>query len=248
MGRSLPRIRAISGRAGVNVVVATGLYFFDTIPGPYASLRPGAGGEDPLTAMFVADIEDGSAATGIRSGIIKCAVDRQGLTPDVERVLRASARAHRRTGVPITTHTAAKSRTGLEQQRVFGEEGVDLSRVIIGHCDDTTDLEYHERLIDNGSYVGMDRLALDADPPLADRLATVATLCERGYADRIVLSHDTAAFNNWGTTAEAMLPDTYLGIARRVLPGLLEHGVTPAQIDAMLIANPRRIFERQGAY
>jgi phosphotriesterase-related protein len=31
---------------------------------------------------------------------------------------------------------------GLDQQRIFREEGVDLSRVVIGHSGDTTDIEY----------------------------------------------------------------------------------------------------------
>ena len=47
-------------------------------------------------------------------------------------MLRATAQAHRRTGVPISTHTHARKRVGLDQQRVFREEGVDLSRVVIG--------------------------------------------------------------------------------------------------------------------
>lgn len=104
--------------------------------------------------------------TGIRAGILKCATDEPGVTPDVERVLRAVARAHLRTGVPISTHTHAPTRHGLDQQRIFREEGVNLGRVVIGHCDETTDLAYLEPL------------------------DTLAELCRRGYAGRIVLSHD----------------------------------------------------------
>ena len=243
MGRDLPRVRAIAEHAQVNVVAATGLYFFDTLPGPYAGLRC-VDGEDPIAEMMVRDIVEGSAGTGIRAGIIKCAVDVPGLTPDVVRVLRACATAHHRTGVSITTHTHAASRTGLLQQEVLAQAGVDLSRVVIGHCDDTTDLDYHEALLANGSYLGMDRLELDTGPPRADRLATVAELCARGYADRLVLSHDTAAFVNWGTAAEGMAPDTYLRIAREVLPALRERGVTDAHIEEMLVANPRRVLDR----
>jgi len=72
---------------------------------------------------------------------------RAGITPGVERVLRAVAQAHKRTGVPISTHTHAGLRRGLEQQRIFEEEGVDLSRVIIGHSGDSTDIGYLEELI-----------------------------------------------------------------------------------------------------
>ena len=57
-----------------------------------------------------------------------------------------------RTGVPISTHTHAATRRGLDQQRIFAEEGVDLTRVVIGHSGDSTDLDYLEELIGAGSY------------------------------------------------------------------------------------------------
>ncbi len=97
--------------------------------------------------MFVRDITDGIADTGVKAGILKCATDEPGVTPGVERVLRAVAQAHRATGVPISTHTHARTRRGLEQQRIFAEEGVDLSRVVIGHSGDTTDLDYLEAVM-----------------------------------------------------------------------------------------------------
>jgi phosphotriesterase-related protein len=33
-----------------------------------------------------------------------------------------------------------------------------------------------------------------------------------------------------------------------VIPALKERGVTDEQLNTMLVENPRRIFERQGAY
>src|SRR5205807_2646373 len=113
------------------------------------------------------------------------------------RVLRAVAQAHRQTGVPISTHTHAASRRGLDQQRVFQEEGVDLTRVVIGHSGDTTDAAYLEEIIANGSYIGMDRFGIDAMLPFEDRVGIVATMCERGHADKMVLSHDASCFMDW---------------------------------------------------
>ncbi|BDZ51438.1 hypothetical protein GCM10025867_36790 [Frondihabitans sucicola] len=91
---------------------------------------------------------------------MKVATDSFGVTDDLDLLLRATARVHRRTGVPISTHAAAHSEQGLAQQRIFREEGVDLSRVIIGHVGDLVDLSYAERLIEAGSTVGLDRLGI----------------------------------------------------------------------------------------
>src|SRR5215467_553844 len=121
-----------------------------------------------MVEMFVRDIREGIADTGIKAGILKCATDEPGVTKDVERILRATAQAHRRTGVPISTHTHAQRRVGLDQQRIFREEGVDLSRVDIGHSGDTTDLDYLEKLIAAGSYIGMDRFGIDTILPFAE--------------------------------------------------------------------------------
>jgi phosphotriesterase-related protein len=204
-----------------------------------------------MTEMFVKDIEEGIADTGVKAAILKCATDYQGLTPGVERVLRAVAQAHRQTGVPISTHTHARTKRGLEQQRIFEEEGVDLSRVIIGHSGDTTDLDYLEELTSRGSYLGMDRFGIDSLLPFEDRVTTVARMCERGQADKMVLSQDAACFSDWfpEETVGAMLPNWhYLHIHNDVIPALKQRGVTDQQITTMLVDNPRKIFERQGSY
>ena len=133
LGRYIPRIKTIAEHVDLNIIVATGLYTFNELPHYYAN-RPVENGVDPMTVHFVRDIEQGIADTGIRAGVIKCATDRFGVTPDVERTLRACAQAHRQTGCPITTHTSAAEQVGLDQQRIFKEEGIDLTRVVIGHC------------------------------------------------------------------------------------------------------------------
>jgi phosphotriesterase-related protein len=172
------------------------------------------------------------------------------VTPDVELVLRSVARAQRATGVPISTHTHALTKRGLEQQDVFESEGVDLSRVVIGHSGDTTDLAYLEEIMRRGSFIGMDRFGIDPILSFDDRVATVATLCERGHADQMVLSHDAACFIDLSPNIRAHLPNShYLHITRDVIPALEKHGVSQDQIDQMLITNPRRIFEQPlGAY
>ncbi|MUL82644.1 MULTISPECIES: phosphotriesterase [unclassified Mycolicibacterium] len=252
LGRYLPRIARIAAATEINIIVATGVYTYHDVPMTFWYRGPGTAlaGPDPMVEMFVRDIEEGVAGTGIKAAILKCATDEPGVTPGVERVLRAVSQAHRQTGVPISTHTHAASRRGLEQQRIFAEEGVDLSRVVIGHCGDTTDIDYLEELIANGSYIGMDRFGADVFLPFADRVATVATMCERGHAEKMVLSHDAwCYFDALPDEITAILPSTgYLHIHNDVLPALRERGVTEEQITTMLVDNPRRIFDGQGGY
>lgn len=253
LGRYIPRIATLAARIDLKILVATGIYTFNELPHYWGRRVPGSGphGSDPMVNLFVRDITEGIAGTGIKAAVIKCATDRPGVTPDVERVLRACAEAHRATGTPITTHTHAASRRGLEQQEIFRSEGVDLSRVVIGHSGDTDDLGYLEELIANGSILGMDRFGIDGYLTTEKRVAVIAELCRRGYADRMVLSHDASCYLDWipGEIPPSAMPHWhYLHISRDVIPALLEAGVTQAQIDTMLTDTPRRFLENAGAY
>jgi phosphotriesterase-related protein len=253
LGRYIPRIARIAAATELNIVVATGLYTYHDVPMFFHYRGPGAplGGPEPMIEMFVRDIEHGIADTGIKAAILKCATDEPGVTRGVERVLRAVAAAHRQTGVPISTHTHAASRRGLEQQAIFAEEGVDLTRVVIGHSGDTTDIGYLEELIAGGSYLGMDRFGVDAFLGFEDRVNTVATMCERGHADKMVLSHDASCY--FDALPEETLPIAlpnwhYLHIHNDVIPALKQRGVTDEQLATMLVDNPRTIFSKQGGY
>jgi phosphotriesterase-related protein len=129
--------------------------------------------------------------------------------------------------------------------RVLAEEGTDLSRVIMGHSGDTTDLGYLTSLADAGCLLGMDRFGIDILLPFEQRVDTVAELARRGYADRMVLSHDAACYIDWfpQQAIGVFAPAWHFGhLFDDVLPALLDRGVTEAQVEAMLVANPRRYF------
>jgi phosphotriesterase-related protein len=253
LGRYIPRIQRIADQVGVNIVVATGLYTYNDVPHYLHFRGPGTpfGGEDPLVDMFVEDITTGIAGTGVKAAFLKCATDHEGVRPGVERVLRAVSKAHRATGVPIMTHSHPVSRRGLEQQNVFDSEGVDLSRVLIGHSGDTTDLDYLAEVADRGSILGMDRFGLDTILSFEDRVNTVAAMCERGYANRMVLSQDASCYIDWLPSEQ--LPQFapnwhYLHISNDVLPALRERGVSEQDITTMMVDTPRAFFEHTGAY
>ena len=247
LGRYIPRIQRIAEQTDLNIVVATGVYTYNEVPFQFHFSGPGLLFDvpEPMTEMFVNDIENGIAGTGVKAAFLKCAIEEQGMTPGVERVMRAVAQAHVRTGAPITVHTNVHNRSGLETQRVLREEGADLTKVVIGHSGDSTDLDYLMELADAGSILGMDRFGLDVLLPFEQRVGTVAQLVERGYADRMVLAHDASCFIDWfdpQAKAQAVPNWNYRHISEDVLPALLERGVSQEQIQTMLVDNVRRYF------
>jgi len=239
LGRDIDLIAAVARRTQVHIVVATGVWW---MPQRYFS----AHGVDAVADLFIRDISQGIANSGVKAAIIKCATDTAGVTPVIDNVLRASARAQKATGVPISTHTWAAGRTGELQQAIFAQEGVDLSRVIIGHSGDSEDLGYLRGLMERGSTIGMDRFGLENFLPTSKRVEVVAKLCAEGYAAKMVLSHDancwTDMLSEEGKRKTRPLWH-YNHISDDILPALRKAGVSDDQIDQMLVHNPRAIFE-----
>jgi phosphotriesterase-related protein len=246
LGRYIPRIQRIAEQVDLNIVVATGCYTYDDVPfffhhrGP--ALDPAL--PDPMVDLFVADIEEGITGTGVKAGLLKCAIDHQGMTRGVERVMRAVAAAHRRTGVPITVHTHPTSRTGLEVQRVLGDEGVDPRRVVLGHSGDTTDVDHLTELAEAGFVLGFDRFGINLATTFEARADTLVEMCRRGFAGQIVLSQDASCYIDWlAPGVMDLLPQWhYTHLLDDVLPYVREHGVTEEQIETMLVTNPREYF------
>jgi phosphotriesterase-related protein len=252
-GRYIPRIRRIAEQVPeLNIVVATGCYTFDEVPMFFWRRTPadeelaGRPAVDPMQSFFVRDITDGITGTGARAGMLKCAVDAGGLTPGVERVLRNVARAHVATGgTPITIHTHAAGKHGPGILAVLREEGVDLSRVVLGHSGDAVrDPDYLESMAEAGLTLGMDRFGIDHFASFQERSDLVVELCRRGLAGRMVLSHDTCCHIDWFSpgTLTPLKDWHYLHISQDVLPYLRDHGVPEDDIEAMLVRNPARIL------
>ena len=249
VGRNVPRVQRINEAVpDLNIVVATGIYTYGDVPnyfryrgrGVHASLP------EPMVDLFVGDIRDGIQGTGVKAGLLKCAIDEPGMQPGVERVLRAVAMTNRETGTPIMVHTHPGTKTGIDVARVLDEEGVPPSAVQLAHSGDTPDVEHLTELAEKGYYLGMDRFGIELHVSFDQRVDTVVELCRRGFAGQMGLAQDAACYLDWmePATAAMMVNWNYLHIGRDVIPALLERGVTAEQVDEMLVGTPRRWFEQ----
>jgi phosphotriesterase-related protein len=234
--------RRVAEASGLNVILATGIYTYEYLPQFLLSRD-----EDAIAGIFVHEIENGIQGTGIKPAFIKCACDEPGMTANIEKVHRAAARASNRTGRPIMAHSRPASRTGLDQMRVFREEGVDPAKVQIAHTGDTDDVEHIERLLETGCWIGMDRYGLDVYLPTEPRNATVLALLKRGYADRMFLSQDYCSTIDWFPRevqhylkANEVPNWSMTFLFEGVIPELKERGMTDDQLQQMMVENPKR--------
>ena len=254
IGRDVDFMAEASVKSGMRIICATGLYKED-LGGAYFKFYMHMGtGADEIADVYIKEITEGVGDAGVKPGFIKCATGvlkneagRPHITPYEEMCLRAAARASKATGVPISTHTD-EAMLGLEQLAIFTSEGVDSRRVIVGHTGDTSNLAYHTSIMDKGAYVGCDRFGLEFVLPDKLRLATVIGLCGVGYANKIVLSHDSVGC--FKGRSLALPPEQRHLIAnwqpnhlfKNLLPKMREAGVSEDKIRMMLVDNPRRWF------
>lgn len=243
-GRDVRFMKAVAERTGVHIVPCTGIYSYDYLPHYFANRDA-----DVMAAHFVEDLERGIQGTQIRAAFLKCAADAAGVTENVEKIHRAVARASVQTGAPIMAHSMPAVATGPRQVEIFEEEGVDLARVQIAHCGDTDDVQYIERLLEKGVYVGLDRYGLEMFLPIDKRNATAAELLRRGHAARLMISQDFCATIDWfpPEAGEILIGQGAIRnwsmtlVFDEVLPALREQGaLDDAAFQTIFVENPRR--------
>jgi len=225
----------ISAATGVNILMGAGWYREVVYPDYVAETST-----EDLARFLVSEIEDGVDGTGVRPGFIgEIGTERGHITPVVERVFRAAARAHVRTGIPILTHTTHWGELALEQLDLLAEEGVDPSVVIVSHLGDRRGIDNILPIAERGAWLNVDNLGfVGGYAPLEFRADNVAELCSRGLAERVMLSNDIcelgqlAAYGGVG----------YAHVITTFLPMLRERGVSDEDIQLMTVTNPSRAF------
>lgn len=245
LGRDPELLRHVAFESGVNLINVTG-WWLDV---PRFMLGVGA---NQMADEFIRDINEGFRGTDIKAGMLKCAADFEGVTPPLETMARAVARAHLQTGVPIMVHSYPTGHVAKRQIEIFREEGVDLTRVKIDHSNDTTDTDYLKWILDQGCFLGLDRYPGRLVSPHM-RTVTLKRLMDMGYAERLCPSHDCICLHIHNEQADGSIPaehaftasnpDQYLYMHRHVIPELLQMGATQADIDMLFIDNPKRLFE-----
>ncbi|MEE2884301.1 MAG: phosphotriesterase-related protein [Chloroflexota bacterium] len=242
-GRDIEALIEVSDKTGINIIICTGTWL--DVPRLFWETDP-----ELVAELYINEIEKGIEDTGVKAGFIKVATDVGGITPPQEIVLRAAARAQKRTGIPILTHTFAAERIGDQQIKILNNESADMNLVSIGHSSDTTDMEYLEGILQSGAWLGMDRNpeGIPGTATPSERVQTVKTLIDLGWGHRVMLGHD------WDSNViphrqqqrierESKNPDSYSYITRKFIPELHNLGSDANDTKKLLVDNPRKFFE-----
>ncbi|MFF0865774.1 phosphotriesterase [Nonomuraea sp. NPDC003560] len=257
LGRDPAGLRRLAEETGVTVVMGCGRHHPTRTAIPAArdaaapasargaaaptSARDVAAPAEELTEELVRDLTEG--VRGVRAGIIGELAALDPGVPAERALLVAAARAAAATGAAVSL---ARNEDPAVQQRVLdllAEEGADLTRVAVGHCDALSprpdDLE---PLLGRGVFVQFDQLgrlptALSVSDD-QDVAAAVLELARRGHAGRLLLSQ--------GVRAKSQLlaygGGGYAFVLRQFVPYLRMLGADDELIETLTVRNPRRLL------
>lgn len=242
IGRDPQKLARIAKMSGLKIVMGTGFYLEFSHPEWLKAMDV-----DAVTEFIVNDIGGGPTQPDIMGGIIGEVGVSKDFTPEERKSLRASARAARITGVPLTIHLPGWERLAHQVLDIVEEEGAALRHTVLCHMNPShDDLDYQKSLAARGAFLEYDMIGMDyyyadqnAQSPSDEQNArAIRSLVDLGYADRILLSQDVflkimlTRFGGFG----------YGFILKHFVPRLKRHGVDQDTIDRMLIDNPRSVF------
>ena len=225
IGRDIELLKRVSEQSSVNIICSTGFYYTDE-PVLYNTSA------EQLCEYMVTDARD------VNAGIIKCAVENETINGFQEKLLRASAKAHLQTKLPIVMHTNAKNQNALKALEILFSEGVNPNAVTVGHLSDTDDLEYVKSIASYGCYIGLDRLyEKKSEEYVSKKVQSIMELCRAGYEEQILLSHDALFFNGFEAEPEIREQPRFSYCFDYVLPKL------PKSLsDKLMVQNPMRML------
>lgn len=239
LGRNPRALRRISEAAGIRVIMGSGWYRECVYPAVVHERDANA-----LADLIVDDILQGAEGTDVRAGIIgEIGTERKHITPAQERVFRAAARAQRRTGACIMTHTTHFGELAMEQIALLREESVLPGRIAISHLGDRYDTTQLLRIAREGVFVSIDNIGYVGNgyPPDEVRMRNVCLLAAEGHLPQIVLGGDICQKSH----LLAYGGKGYAHLLRSFLPLLQAHGIPEDAIHHMTVANPARMLDIQ---
>ena len=235
MGRDVKKLKELSQRCNVNIVAATGCYL-EAYHTPWVKSCQ----VEELAELFYREITEGIDDTGIKAGVIgEVAAGQHGMATSEEKVLTAAAMAGKRANCAVTTHCQLGG-LALEQSALLQKNGMNPSKIILGHLDLVNDCDYLEAVLKTGVNIGFDTIGKVAYLSDENRADNLMHLIEQGYEQQIVLSQDISRKSYMMAYGKF---SGYTSVIKDFVPLLKERGITKESLNYLLIENPARIFD-----
>jgi phosphotriesterase-related protein len=233
VGRRADLDLAVSKATDFPIVVPTGNYREPWIP---AWVRDAT--EAELEGWMLGELEDQIEETGFRAGWIKLSAGDDGITELEARILRAAARAAKKTNAVIGSHTI-KGAVVMDQLDIIEAEGGSPERFISIHTQEEKDFALNFAVARRGAWIEYDHVGRGDDEAI---VGLILRVLDAGLGNRLLLSHDRGWFDP--ALAGGGTPTPYTHLSEILLPKLRARGIDETTIVQLTHTNPFNAFAR----
>jgi len=232
LGRDPRLLKRLSEASGVHILSNTGYY--GAAKDKHLPAHAFDETAEQLAARWVGEWERGIDGTGIKPAFMKIGVDESPLSPIDARLVRAAALAHRKTGLPIASHTTTGA-AAFEELDLLEAAAVPLSAFIWVHAHAERDETFHTRAARRGAWVEFDGIS---PASVARHVALVGRMKAEGLLGHVLVSHDAGWYRVGEPGGGEFRP--YDTLFTEFVPALKASGFGEGEIHTLLVDNPRR--------
>lgn len=236
LGRDVLLLEKIAKRTGLTIITNTG--FYGAVNNKYVPAFAFEKTAEELAEIWIDEYKNGIEGTTVKPGFIKISVDVADTLDDIDqKLVRAAAITHLRTGLTIASHTGEAK--GLwPQLQILKEMGVSPGAFIWVHAQNEKDNENYVQAAKQGCWISLDGLGWDLDK----HVQKLVFAKERGILDKILISHDAGWYDPQKQT-QTIQP--YTNIFTKFFPALKARGFNNEELDRLISDNPSRAFTIQ---
>jgi phosphotriesterase-related protein len=233
LGRDVHLLEKIADRTGLHIITNTGLYGVRNnkfIP-KYAREMTA----EKLAEIWIKEFQDGIDGSSVKPGFIKIGIDNADpLSPMHQKLVKAAALTHLKTGLTIASHTG-KAEGLWPQLSILKEAGVSPEAFIWVHAQAEDNNDNYLKAAKMGCWISFDGMGWEMDR----HVAKILFAKQNGILNRILISHDAGWYD---PQKEKQDIKPYTNIFKKLYPELKSLGFTEDEFKLLVSVNPSKAY------
>jgi phosphotriesterase-related protein len=234
LGRDVTLQKQLAKESGLHILTNTGYY--GARSNKYLPPWTFTESSEQIAKRWIGEFENGIDNTTVKPGFIKIGVDAQPLSELHQKLVKAAALTHLRTGLTICSHTGVAV-PAFEEIHLFQKMKVHPSAFVWTHAQAEKDTTLHVKAAAAGAWISLDGIGWGDFEKYAD---SIENLRSAGLLNKVLISHDAGWYKPGEKDGGCFTG--YTNIFIKLIPLLKRKGFTDSDINQLLDKNPQEAF------
>ncbi|MCF0053470.1 phosphotriesterase [Dyadobacter sp. LJ53] len=232
IGRDVLLLQKLSEKSGLNMLTNTGYY--GASDNKYLPAFAFTETAEQLSKRWISEFENGIEGTTIKPGFIKTGVNGGPLSEIHQKLIKAAALTHLKTGLTICSHTGP-ALPAQQEIEILQQCGVSPAAFVWVHANGSHD-EF-QKIGKSGCWISLDGVNEDNVEQNAE---LILFLKQQGLIKQVLISHDAG----WYRPGEPNGGEFrgFTTISDQLLPLLKSKGFSDADVMQIMVVNPANAF------